>query len=262
MRNIATSILLVTFLSGCALTSNQKQITATQSAILQSENNINQKLSNLESSLSNQNDYIESLESEMLSLQKDIQHLKNKPIVKMSATENSIKKQSTDKKQPTDKKASFNIPKNASFQNLVILGEIESVSVDTLSQRFDARIDTGAETSSLNAVDIQEFERDGQKWVKFHLSDKNIASEQQVWIKAPILRYAKIRQSSSPATEKRAVVELWVTLGDIHEKAQFTLADRSQMSHAILLGREFIQDIALVDVSKKHLHTESTNKIQ
>ncbi len=256
MRNIATSILLVTFLSGCALTSNQEQITATQSAILQSENNINQKLSNLESSLSNQNDYIESLESEMLSLQGDIQHLKNKPTFKMSAFKNSPKE------QPVEKNTHFNIPKNANFQNLVILGEIESVSVDTLSQRFDARIDTGAETSSLNAVDIQEFERDGQKWVKFHLSDKKIASEQQVWIKAPILRYAKIRQSSSPSTEKRAVVELWVTLGDIHEKAQFTLADRSQMSHAILLGREFIQDIALVDVSKKHLHTESTKKIQ
>jgi hypothetical protein len=47
------------------------------------------------------------------------------------------------------------------------------------------------------------------------------------------------------------VIELWVKLGKIHEKAQFTLADRSQMSHPVLLGREFIRDIAVVDVSKK-----------
>ena len=56
--------------------------------------------------------------------------------------------------------------------------------------------------------------------------------------------------------ERRAVIELWVKVGKIHEKAQFTLADRSQMSHPVLLGREFIKDIALVDVSKKYVQTE------
>jgi hypothetical protein len=51
-----------------------------------------------------------------------------------------------------------------------------------------------------------------------------------------------------------------VKLGSIHEKAQFTLADRSQMSHPVLLGREFIRDIAMVDVSKKYIHTEANKK--
>lgn len=34
------------------------------------------------------------------------------------------------------------------------------------------------------------------------------------------------------------------------KKAQFTLADRSQMDYPVLLGREFFKDIALVDVGK------------
>ncbi|GAM71860.1 hypothetical protein JCM19236_1485 [Vibrio sp. JCM 19236] len=52
------------------------------------------------------------------------------------------------------------------------------------------------------------------------------------------------------------MIELWIKLGDIREKAQFTLADRSHMTHAVLLGREFIKDIALVDVSKTYVQTK------
>ncbi len=137
-----------------------------------------------------------------------------------------------------------------------ILGGIEKVSIDSIKQSFDARVDTGATTSSLNAVDIKEFERNGKDWVRFHLADKAQAVEDQKWIEAPVVRYVKIRQSTNDQTERRAVIELWVKVGNIHEKAQFTLADRSQMSHPVLLGREFIKDIALVDVSKKYVQTE------
>lgn len=137
-----------------------------------------------------------------------------------------------------------------------ILGGIEKVSIDSIKQSFDARVDTGATTSSLNAVDVKEFERDGKNWVKFHLDDKAQAVEDQKWIEAPVVRYVKIRQSTNDQAERRAVIELWVKVGNIHEKAQFTLADRSQMSHPVLLGREFIKDIALVDVSKKYVQTE------
>lgn len=75
-----------------------------------------------------------------------------------------------------------------------------------------------------------------------------------------MVRHVKIRQSTNEELERRVVVELWVKLGKIHEKAQFTLADRSQMSHPVLLGREFIRDIAVVDVSKKYIHTEVAKK--
>ncbi|MEZ9418055.1 RimK/LysX family protein, partial [Vibrio sp. 10N.286.49.E1] len=77
-----------------------------------------------------------------------------------------------------------------------ILGGIEKVSIDSIKQSFDARVDTGATTSSLNAVDIKEFERNGKDWVRFHLADKAQAVEDQKWIEAPVVRYVKIRQST------------------------------------------------------------------
>ncbi|MCX9474345.1 ATP-dependent zinc protease [Vibrio cholerae] len=138
----------------------------------------------------------------------------------------------------------------------MVLGEIESVTIDAIKQTFDARIDTGAATSSLNAVDIEEFERNGKNWVRFHLADEKNPKTDANWIEAPVLRYVRIRQSTNENTERRAVVELWVKLGSIHEKAQFTLADRTQMTHPVLLGREFIRDIAVVDVSRKYIHSK------
>ncbi len=92
--------------------------------------------------------------------------------------------------------------------------------------------------------------------MRFHLADEKNPKTEANWIEAPVLRYVRIRQSTTDNTERRAVVELWVKLGSIHEKAQFTLADRSQMTHPVLLGREFIRDIALVDVSRKYIQTE------
>lgn len=238
----------IALLSGCTLMNGEKYHQATLSAIQASEANITNRMTNLELQLDNQTDYIDSLEDEVTSLKKQVSQLKS-----ISET---IKKQTKDIK-PEAATIPEPMQVNVGPSHNIILGEVEHVTIDNISQVFDARIDTGAATSSLNAVDIEEFERNGKNWVRFHLAEGEIVVDKDNWIEAPVLRYVKIRQSTNPDTERRAVVELWVKLGSIHEKAQFTLADRTQMSHAILLGREFIRDIALVDVSRKYIHTGS-----
>lgn len=253
MRKLAAPFLFMPFIFGCVSTSNQEQNLAMQAALLQSEENINQRLSRLEASLSNQNDYIESLENEFVVLKDNIAiftkaNIQNTPPTQLDETPNDLEVLDSSANTPTT--------------SLLMLGAIETVQIDSILQPIDARIDTGTETSSLNAIDIQEFERDGRKWVRFHLVDKNTNNDEKKWIEAPVVRYASIRQPSSDSVKKRAVVELWVKLGQIHEKAQFTLADRSQMSHSILLGREFIKDIAVVDVSKRYLQSKPENTIK
>lgn len=132
------------------------------------------------------------------------------------------------------------------------------MTIDSIRQTFNARVDTGAATSSLNAANIEEFERNGKKWVRFHLSENMKDTLKDHWIEAPVTRYVKIRQSTQNETERRPVVSLWISVGKIHERTEFTLADRSHMSHPVLLGREFIRDIALVDVSRKFIHTPNS----
>ncbi|CAH6806901.1 ATP-dependent Zn protease [Vibrio chagasii] len=237
-------IVAVGLLSGCTLTNGAAYHQETLDAIARSETNIANKVQNLELQLSNQSDYIESLEDEITTLSQQLD-------VHLTSMEHKVIEELEE--EPVAVAAAPVAPTSQP----TILGGIEKVSIDSIKQSFDARVDTGATTSSLNAVDIKEFERNGKDWVRFHLADKSQATEDQKWIEAPVVRYVKIRQSTTDQAERRAVIELWVKVGKIHEKAQFTLADRSQMSHPVLLGREFIKDIALVDVSKQYVQTEA-----
>ena len=51
----------------------------------------------------------------------------------------------------------------------LVLGINETVTLPNLDLKMEAKLDTGAENSSADARNIQFFERDGRKWVKFDL---------------------------------------------------------------------------------------------
>lgn len=253
MLKLAFSLIAMSLLAGCVSTSSEKQNKETLNAIKESESKIANEIETVKLGLSNQSDYIASLESEVLGLQNKINMLAPRKQIITSATEVTSKK----KYHETEVRNQETPP----FDHLVILGAIENVQLENIEQPYSARIDTGSTTSSINAVDIEEFERDGKKWVRFNLNEPDAENTGKIWIEAPVVRFANIRQSNSDTLEKRAVIELWVKIGEIHEKSQFTLANRSQMSHPVLLGREFIQDIALVDVSKTFLLSKPRKNI-
>jgi len=49
------------------------------------------------------------------------------------------------------------------------LGYVEWVVMQDTSLRLKARLDTGAKTSSLHAVNVEPFEKDGSEWVSFQI---------------------------------------------------------------------------------------------
>jgi len=132
----------------------------------------------------------------------------------------------------------------------LILGQNEWVYFPGLEDSFKARVDSGATTSSVSAVDIVPFERDGNDWVKFKIQHDGINSDEMA---LPVQRWAKIKQSNNDNAEKRAVVLAWIQVGDVKEKTEFTLTDRTHLEFPILLGRSFFKDIAIVDVSQKYV---------
>lgn len=130
----------------------------------------------------------------------------------------------------------------------LILGSEEWVYIPGLDQSFKSKIDSGATTSSISAVDVVPFEREGKDWVKFRIQHTKINSKE---ISLPILRWAKIKQANSDEAQKRPVVSAWVQVGEVKEKADFTLTDRTHLEYPVLLGQSFFRDIAVVDVSRK-----------
>ena len=141
---------------------------------------------------------------------------------------------------------------NASIGNKEIIGALEWVYMDPPGRHFRARVDSGAETSSLSASEVAVFERDGDDWVRFNFQDDS--SDDPVHFELPIKRTVLIRQVSSTKPERRYVVDIDVRLDDQLQKTEFTLTDRSSMTYPVLLGRAFLMDIYVVDVSRSYTH--------
>ncbi|MGR5094420.1 RimK/LysX family protein [Vibrio maritimus] len=132
----------------------------------------------------------------------------------------------------------------------LILGEQEYVNLVDIKVSTKARIDTGATTSSLSAVDIVPFERDGKDWVKFKMKHDGVESKE---VSLPVERWVKVKQSSSEESDKRPVIVSVIKIGDMTSKTEFTLADRTHLKYPVLLGRSFFRDVAIVDVSRKYV---------
>jgi outer membrane murein-binding lipoprotein Lpp len=132
----------------------------------------------------------------------------------------------------------------------VVVGELEQFYLAEPGVVHVARIDSGAETSSLDARNITRFERDGSNWVRFDVPLPD--SEGFVTLEREISRRVKIIQSSSEAAERRVVVELQFMIGDHHQQAEFTLANREHLSHVVLVGRNILRDVMLIDVGKEY----------
>lgn len=231
-----TSLLLsVLVFSACSLVPNNQQL----------ENNISQQIQQLESNLLAQcNAQFSQVETSLKSAE-----AQNKQLLAASHQLSAQYKQS-------QKQQDCHVPK-AQPHNLngkVILGELEWVYFPIIDEHFKARIDSGATTSSISAKNIVKFERDGENWVRFELLHQVTDIEGRE-IEAKIERTVRIRQSTSDITERRHVVKLSINLGDqLQQMAEFTLADRSDMDYPILLGREFLQDITLIEVGRTYVH--------
>lgn len=258
LQHVFISTILI-LLTGCAFLNPEQYSQKTLIAVNESEQRITQRIDELGSNQLEQTHNMNALETKISSLGEEVALLKSRQVQSLAAK--NITFTSPDLSVNT---ASSNVvvadlePQTRS--GMVTLGSLERVYIDVVQSYFIARVDTGAATSSINAIDMQKFERDGKKWVKFHVSDIDVPVEERKWIESPIIRHVKIRQASLEELERRPVVELWVKIGSVHEKAQFTLTDRTQMDYPILLGREFIQDVAFVDVSRDYIESKAPKK--
>lgn len=137
-----------------------------------------------------------------------------------------------------------------------LVGRAEWIGLPDIGTYLRARIDSGANTSSLSAKEITRFERDGEDWVRFRLgiTDEDVVVDdvRDEWMEAPVERRVRIVQAAG--SESRPVVSLLMTLGSIREPVEFTLNDRTHLNYPVLLGRRFLMDIALIDVAETYLH--------
>lgn len=101
-----------------------------------------------------------------------------------------------------------------------------------------AKIDTGARTSALHAVDLDIGERDGVPWVKFRVPLPGEPRGKRCATR--IIDQRQIKNTSG-VPESRYVVETTLVLGQRYWRIELSLADREKMEFDLILGRTAIR---------------------
>jgi len=144
-----------------------------------------------------------------------------------------------------------------------ILGFVEWVVMKDSGLRLKSRLDTGAKTSSLHAVNVKPLEKNGKQWVSFQIplgdhEDQPSEGELEhdditLELERPVERTVLIKRKGAPSQRRYVVRMEFCIAGTIHE-TQFSLTDRGRFSYPVLLGRRFMRDDKiLVDSSDSFL---------
>jgi hypothetical protein len=138
---------------------------------------------------------------------------------------------------------SFFPPPALLAQEREVLGWVEKVTLYPSKVTVDAKLDTGADTSSLNASDIVDISKEGKSWVRFSVTGR---TGEKVIIERPIKRWAMIKRHDG-RIQKREVVRLGVCVGSVYLETDVNLIDRSNFDYPMLIGRTFMAGSLIVD---------------
>jgi len=124
-----------------------------------------------------------------------------------------------------------------------VVGWTEIVSIFPGNLKIKAKLDTGADNSSLNAKNIEYFIRDGEKWVRFQF--RNFKDRVEI-VEAKIIRIAKIKRLGQESVQ-RPTINLGICIGRTYKETEVNLSDRSGFNYQMLIGRSFLQGSFIID---------------
>ena len=142
----------------------------------------------------------------------------------------------------------------------MIIGWREWVALPEIGiSRIKAKIDTGARSSSLHAIDIQPFERDGRSFVRFDVYPVQRRERICVSCEAEIHDVRKVKSSSGESSD-RIVIQTPVRWMGETWTVDLTLADRTEMGFRMLVGREAVRGRMLVDPGRSYFGGRSKKR--
>jgi hypothetical protein len=114
-----------------------------------------------------------------------------------------------------------------------------------------AKVDTGADNSSLHAFNIVRFENEGIPWVRFEVHPKQRKRRPAITCEAQIVAERKVRNPGG-RLELRPVIRTTVVVAGTPIEALVNLTTRDEMTFRMLLGRRTVRGF-LIDPSKSYL---------
>jgi hypothetical protein len=133
-----------------------------------------------------------------------------------------------------------------------VIGWREWMSLPDLNiPAIKSKIDTGARTSSLHTIDLEEFYANDILKVRFVVRPLRKRKEFELHCEAAVLDYKNVRDSGGH-TEERYFIQTTAVLGGAHWCIDITLTNRDTMLFPMLLGRTALKDRFIVDPGRSY----------
>jgi hypothetical protein len=127
-------------------------------------------------------------------------------------------------------------------------GWLQSIRLEPYRVRVTAKLDTGAKSSAVHALDVERFERAGVERVRFSLfTDHTEQAGDKLTYDLPIEGKVRIKRAPGKPLEERVTVRLSFCLDGELMDAEFSLDNRANLNYPVLLGREFLREHFVVN---------------
>ncbi len=130
-----------------------------------------------------------------------------------------------------------------------IIGRLEYVAIPEFDlNNIEAKIDTGAYNGAIHVSLVNEFEKDGHRWIRFViLDDAHPEFSDKVYETDEFIE-RRVR-SSNGELQHRYAVGVTLILKGKEIKATLGLSNRKDLRYPILIGRKIIKKHFIVDPS-------------
>ncbi len=127
------------------------------------------------------------------------------------------------------------------------IGWVEHVQLQSGNMMLTAKIDTGADNSSIDATNVEIYEHNSDKHVQFTVEDNHGKSTQ---FNLPLVRIAHIKRKGAVPLE-RPVVRMNLCVGNTLKTTNVNLANRKNFKYRMLIGRSYLKDAYLVNANQQ-----------
>jgi len=140
------------------------------------------------------------------------------------------------------------------------IGWREWVSLPDLGVReIKAKVDTGADNSSLHAFDIERYEQNGVDMVRFEIHPRQRKRKPSITCTAEVVGERMVKNPGGRA-ERRPVIRTTLVIAGEELEALVNLTTRDEMTFRMLLGRRTVRKDFVVDPGRSYLGERPSRK--
>ena len=137
---------------------------------------------------------------------------------------------------------------------LQVLGWVENAYLVAPEIELRAKLDTGANTSSLDARIIKRFRQWGRRWVRFAVTNPE-TGEEIVMVRERARTIGIVQHEGG--NDVRPTVKVELCIAGLQREIEVSLVDRANFNYPLLLGRRALQHIAVIHPAETFIASET-----